>query len=320
MNMGYNRRDFIKQASILGVSPLLFPSIGKDMTVKNTVEEALKAGFSLEEFGIQLWTVRDAMFKDPTGTLTRLGKFGYSHIESFQGKDGIFWGMKARDFKSFLTDINLDMHSSHTSAEFTLDPTKRDEFKNLVEAAASIGVKHLVNPYMGGLKTIEDFKHATDGLNACGEIAQAAGIEYSYHNHSYSFAPVDGIIPQALMMQGTEGGPVKFEMDIYWVVAAKQDPIKWLNDYPGRWSLCHVKDRYKEAKLQEIKEKEGADEQFGINGSCVLGQGQINFNEVLQVAKDQGMKHYIVEQERYDDMTSIEAARLDAAFMNTFKV
>jgi hypothetical protein len=40
----------------------------------------------------------------------------------------------------------------------------------------------------------------------------------------------------------------------------------------------------------------------------------------LKTAKGQGMKYYIVEQERYDNTTSIKAAEDDAAYMKKLSI
>jgi len=316
------RRDFIKKAGMLSVG---LPFLGamtsckaESKPLKATVEEAVKSGFKLDEFGIQLWSVRDYMNKDPKGTLKALGEYGYNIIESFQGEQGVFWGMSPKEYKTYLGDHNLKSVSSHCDSQYALDPKKRDEFKKLVDDSAEIGLEYLVNPYLAFLKTADDFKRATDGFNELGEICDKNGIQYCYHNHAYSFFEVDGIIPQEIMMNGTKGGPVGFEMDIYWVVAAGQDPEEWLKKYPNRFVLSHVKDRYKEERLMKIKEEEGTETYAAINGSCVLGVGQIDFHKVLQTAKENGMKKYIVEHERYDDMTSMEAVEKDANYMKQF--
>jgi sugar phosphate isomerase/epimerase len=49
-------------------------------------------------------------------------------------------------------------------------------------------------------------------------------------------------VPQDVMMNNTDKNLVDFEMDIYWVVAAGEDPEKWFRKHPGRFKLCHVKD------------------------------------------------------------------------------
>ena len=320
------RREFMKQAGLLTVGLPFLGTLAScksenkptDAAVKATVDEAIKSGFKLDEFGIQLWSVRDFMAKDPKGTLKALGEYGYNIIESFQGDQGVFWGMSPKEYSTYLSDHNLKSLSSHCDPQYALDPNKRDEFKKLVDDSSEIGMKYLVNPYMGFLKTQDDFKNATDGMNELGEICAKNGIQYCYHNHAYSFFEVDGVLPQDIMMKGTAGGSVGFEMDIYWVVAAGADPEAWLKKYPNRFVLSHVKDRYKEDRLKQIKEEEGTEKNSEINGSCVLGVGQIDFHKILVTAKENGMKKYIVEHERYDDMTSMEAVQKDATYMKQF--
>lgn len=319
------RREFVKQAGMLGLGlPFLGSMIGcksdPKSNVKSTVEEAVKTGFQLDEFGIQLYSVRDFMAEDPKGTLKALSEYGYNIIESFQGAQGVFWGMTPKEYNTYLSDHNLKPLSTHCNPQYALDPKLRDEFKKLVDDSAEIGTKYLVNPYMAFLKSADEFKKATDGMNELGDICDKNGIQYCYHNHAYSFFEMDGEIPQDIMMKGTEGGKVGFEMDIYWVVAAKQDPEEWLKKYPNRFVLSHVKDRYKEDRLAQIQEEEGAESYDKINGSCVLGVGQIDFHKVLMTAKEQGMKKYIVEHERYDDMTSMQAVEKDATYMKQFLV
>ncbi|MGK0317629.1 MAG: sugar phosphate isomerase/epimerase, partial [Saprospiraceae bacterium] len=323
-----NRRDFIKKAGALSIAlPLMGAGIGcksgaeKDVVnVKDTVSEAVKSGFTLDEFGIQLWSVRDFMEKDAKGTLKALGEYGYNTIESFQGEDGVFWGMKPKEYATYLSDINLKTISSHCDPQYALDSKKRDEFKKLVDDASEIGMQYLINPYMAFLKTQDEFKKATDGMNELGLICEKNGIQYCYHNHAYSFQPIDGVLPQDIMMDGTKGGPVGFEMDIYWVAAAGADPIAWLKKHPNRFVLSHVKDRYKETKIAEIMKDENVDDKTAVSASCVLGTGQLDFHKILAVAKANGMKRYIVEHERYDDMTSLQAVEKDASYMKQFRV
>ncbi len=120
-------------------------------------------------------------------------------------------------------------------------------------------------------------------------------------------------------MNGTNPNVVDYEMDIYWVVAAGQDPIKWIEKYPNRFKLAHVKDRHKPEVIAEIEKKEKPNPDFGIDASCVLGQGQINFDKILEVGKKNGMELFLVEQERYDNSTPMQDAQKDANFMKKYK-
>ena len=319
-----NRRDFMRKAGLLTVG---LPLIGSQWACKNketaevksTVEEAVKQGFTLDQFGIQLWTVREAMAEDPKGVLKQLADYGYDSIESFQSEQGVFWGMTAKEYKAYLDDLGMVTYSTHCDPSFALDPTKRDEFKQLADDGAEIGLKYLINPFLGFIKEKDEFKKAIDGFNDLQEICKERGMNYAYHNHHYSFRDWDGDYPQDMMMQGTADSGMAFEMDIYWVVTAGEDPIKWIEKYPNRFQLSHVKDRYKPAKLSEIEKEEGIADGFEVNASCILGEGQIDFDKILSVGKENGMKYFIVEQERYDGVTPLEAAEKDADYMEKFK-
>jgi sugar phosphate isomerase/epimerase len=110
------------------------------------------------------------------------------------------------------------------------------------------------------------------------------------------------------LMQNTSKDLVDYEMDIYWVVTAGQDPIAWFKKYPSRFTLCHIKDRQKNAP-SSVKD-----------ASVVLGQGGIDFRQILQEAAKNGMAYYIVEQEKYENTTPLEAARSDADYLKNFSV
>ena len=106
-------------------------------------------------------------------------------------------------------------------------------------------------------------------------------------------------------MENTSPDLVDFEMDIYWVVTGKQDPEAWLNKYPNRFRLCHVKDRIK-----------GSTEH---DATCILGEGSIDFPKILKTAKKDGMQYYVVEHERYDNTTPLKAVEADAVYMKKLK-
>lgn len=305
------------------MASLALPILGSQMgwaqnNGTNILAEMLNKKFTLKEFGIQLWTVRDFMAKDVKGTLKALSEFGYKNIESFQGDKGVFWGMTPAEYKSFMSDHGLTTLATHCDPNYNLDPKKRDEFKKLVEDSSTAGLTYLLNPYLGALKTKDEFKRAADAMTELAQICKSSGLQYGYHNHHYSFVKLDGEYPQDIMMQATAGSPVVYEMDMYWVAAAGQDPKAWFKKYPGQFVLGHVKDRYNDAMIKEIMQKEKADSEFGVDASCILGKGSMNFDELLLVAKENGMKHFIVEQERFDGVTSLEAAKEDAVFMKRY--
>jgi sugar phosphate isomerase/epimerase len=107
------------------------------------------------------------------------------------------------------------------------------------------------------------------------------------------------------MMDLTDPTLVDFEMDMYWVVTAGVDPIAYMKQYANRFKLCHIKDRLKDTQ-----------EPFA---SCTLGQGIINYADLLDQAKTLNMEYFIYEQEKYSDKGVLFDAQQSANYLNAFK-
>lgn len=304
----YKRRDFLKLGSGLlaglAIGPVACNSSGNsegDQGADTTaLEPAMPATAPLAAFGIQLYTLRDIIGNDTKTVLKDLAGYGYKQVEGYEGPKGIFWGMTNTEFKSYMDELGMSFVSSHCDIE--------KNFEKKAAEAAAIGMKYLICPYKGPQKSIDDFKKFADEFNAKGAICKKAGIRFAYHNHDYSFKEVDGQLPQTVMMDNTDPDLVDFEMDIYWVVAAGADPQAWMQKYPNRFRLCHVKDRSKTPV-----------EDNGKN-SVDLGTGSIDYPTILKTAKTNGVEYFIVEQEFYPNGSPLDAAKVDAAYMKKLTI
>jgi sugar phosphate isomerase/epimerase len=291
----YKRRDFIKDtATGIALTAITGKLLGCSSSTRFGTPE------TLNEFGLQLYTLRDVLPKDPKGILKQVAAMGYKQIEGYEGDKGIFWGMSNIEFKKYIDDLGIQMISSHSNIN--------NDFEKKADAAAAIGMKYLISPYIGPQKNLDAFKKIADKFNQLGEVCKKAGLRFAYHNHDYSFKSVEGQMPQDVMMQNTDSALVDYEMDIYWVVTAGEDPIKWFEKYPNRFRLSHIKDRKKNVPLSEH------------DASCIVGQGQIDFAKILRIGQKNGLQYYIVEQERYDNTTSIRAAKADADYLKKLKI
>jgi sugar phosphate isomerase/epimerase len=308
--MDFKRREFLRLtanlAAGLAIVPMACNSSSNDDKAKETgsadsataSNTTADAGVALTSFGLQLYTLKDDLPKDPKGVLKQVSSFGYKQVEGYEGKDGIFWGMSNTDFKKYMDELGMTFVSSHCDIN--------KDFEKKAADAAAIGMKYLICPWKGPQKKLDDFKKFADEFNQKGEICKKNGIRFAYHNHDYTFKELEGQMPQDVLMNGTDAALVDYEMDIYWVVAAGQDPEAWLTKYKNRFPLCHVKDRTKGAT-------EAAD-------SCTLGQGSIDFPKLLKTASQNGMQYYIVEQEKYEGTTPLKAADDDAQYMKLIKI
>lgn len=305
--MDQKRREFLKLGTNLAAGIALAPVLSQCTSSENKPKESAgetntaAEGTNIKEFGVQLYSLRDDLPKDPKGVLKQVASYGYKQIESYEhDKLGMFWGMNNIDFKKYMDELGMVIVASHCNIY--------KDFEKKVNDAAAIGMKYLICPSVDSQKTIDDYKKIADQFNKAGETCKKAGIRFAYHNHDYDFKKIDGQVAQDIFMQNTDATLVDFEMDIYWVVTSGNDPEEWLNKYPNRFRFCHVKDRLKTAATTERE------------ASCDLGTGSIDFKKVLKTAKDKGMQYYIVEQERYDGSTPLKAIETDASFMKSLKI
>jgi sugar phosphate isomerase/epimerase len=308
--MKYNRRLFLRNSGLFA-SGIALAGIGcaspenkegesSDSTKMKDTASNVVAEQAIGQFGLQLYTLRDDLPKDPKGVLKQVADMGYKQIEGYEGPKGLWWGMKNKEFKSYLDSLGLVMISSH--CEFKKDFEKR------AAEAGEIGLKYLIAPWLGPQKKIDDFKKFADLFNKNGDICKKHGLKFGYHNHDYSFKQLEGQYPQDVLMQGTNPDTVDFEMDIYWVAVPEEDPEAWLKKYPGRWKLVHVKDRDKSAPKGEG------------DWSVDLGTGKLDYKKILKTAKDNGVEYFIVEQEKYTGSTPLKSAQVDADYMKNLRI
>lgn len=291
--MKKDRRDFVKSMSLLTGGMMILPSCALFNKGNSSMTDLNVEG--IKNFGLQLYTLRDEMPKDPKGVLRSVASYGYKQIESYEGDMGIFWGMKPLEFKKYVDDLGMTVVASHCDIG--------KDFDKKAAQAAEAGMKYLICPWIGPQKSVDDYKMFAATFNEKGKICKENGIRFAYHNHDYSFKKINGQFPQDIMMETADPALVDFELDMYWVVAAGQDIETWLKKYKGRFKLCHIKDYTKNPVTDNGK------------NSVDLGSGIIDWPKILKTAHENGMKHYIVEQEAYPGGSPLKAVEANAVFM-----
>lgn len=286
--MNNPRRKFLKLGLLVGAGtafmPLQFCTPKKSETTGN----------QLSNFGIQLYSVKDEMAQDAKGTMEKLASYGYKQFEGFDGGKGILWGMEPKEFKSFTDDLGVTMVASHANV-----------FENLEKqavAAKEAGIEYLICPWIGAQKSIEDYKNIASQFNEIGGTLKSHGLKFAYHNHEYTFETLEGLIPQDVLMDETDADLVDFEMDMYWVYVAGVNPEEYLAKYPNRFKLCHLKDA-------------GPDEGNVHERGVLLGQGEMNYTDLIKKSQSLGMEYFIVEQERFIGTNPMEAAKKNAQYL-----
>jgi sugar phosphate isomerase/epimerase len=233
--------------------------------------------------GVQLYTVRNVITKDPTAVLNAIQDAGYAEVEVVYATLEAIWPALQ---KTKLKPVSMHVDTAiFTEGGGKLDTTIADVKQR--------GFEYIVFPYLppeqrGGA---DSFKRLADVLNQSGEKAKAAGLKLCYHNHAFEFEPQGKTTGLELLMSGTHKGIVSLELDIFWASVAGHDPVALLKKYSGRVPLLHVKNKAKNVPVQFNEKVDHA-------AFKEAGNGSIDIPAVLAAADKAGVHHYFVEQDQ----------------------
>ncbi|WP_143306531.1 sugar phosphate isomerase/epimerase family protein [Chitinophaga vietnamensis] len=269
-----NRRNFLAQSGMAAAAILLSPSAFGALS---------KPRFKM---GLQLYTIREAMEKDVTGTLKRIAGMGYQDVETY-GFDPVhigYYGRSAKDFNQLLRDNGLSTASGHYELYKYLNATEAELLAYVdqcIAGAKQLDQKYITWPWLAPEdRSIDKFKLLAAKLNTIGARIKAAGLGFAYHNHDFEFVDHNGINGYQIIMKETDPDLVKLQMDMYWVVrAAKKQPVEFFKQQPGRFVMWHIKDM----------DRQTAD-------YTELGRGAIDYTKILSDFNMAGMQYYFLEQ------------------------
>ncbi|MDR0316431.1 MAG: sugar phosphate isomerase/epimerase [Treponema sp.] len=238
----------------------------------------------VDQFAIQLWSVRDVMQNDYVGVLEKLAKMGYTGVE-FAG----YGGLSAQEMKQALDTNGLKSIGSHIGLSRLTE--------NLDEEIAFhkvLGTEYLICP-KANINTREDTLKLAETLKPVIAKITDAGFKFAYHNHAHEFVQSDGeylldilfrhLPPQSIM-----------ELDIFWSSYAGVDSLAYMEKHKDRLKLLHVK-------------------QIDQNKRCVdLNQGILDFKDIITRAKAWGVSHFILEQEAFE-VSSLVSVKNDIDYI-----
>ena len=233
-------------------------------------------GGSLQEIGLQLYTVRDLLSTDFEGTLRAIARLGYQEVE-FAG----VLGPDLNQTRNLLVELGLSAPSLHIDYN-----SLRKNTEASFETATALAAKFVVCPSLdqSERQTIDDWKRVCENLNSIGELATHSGLTFAYHNHNFEFSNLPhGVRLFDFLLANTSDRLVKFELDVYWAKKGNVDPVAYLKADKSRFRLVHLKD-------------------MAIDGSTTeVGNGTIDFDEIIAASIAAGVRHFFVEQDYSSD-------------------
>jgi len=277
-----NRRTFLKKVSAVSAAALILP-------------QEILAFPGKKMIGIQLYTIRDLVNKDFTGTLKTLSEIGYNSLEAAGYADRKFYGYSPSEYEKICLDLGLRPLSSHSG----VDLANADQ---VIEDTKRAGMEYLVLPWIGEerRKSADHYKALAEELNQIGEKCRAAGLKFGYHNHAFEFEKKDSQIPYDILLDNTDPDLCFMQIDFYWMVYGGYEPLDYFKQYPGRFELWHIKDM----AGNEARE------------STEIGNGIIDFRAIYEQRNLAGMKYFFLEQESFT-MDPVESIAISYQFLKT---
>jgi sugar phosphate isomerase/epimerase len=307
--MGSSRRDFVK--CVVG-------AVGAGLTLSGA-RPAAAYPLGLAP-GLQLWTVKDALEADEARALKEVARIGYRELELYQ------LPKSPGEFKKHCDDSGLRLIGCHVYLQSLDDPNTLDVAQQLAlqylivvfPTLRSIGTKDISNMSVGELMPLyekisaDDYRWNAEQFNRHGAALKKAGLQLGYHNHAVDLKRFGNESAMDILIQETDPSLVVFEMDCGHVIHAGADPVGYLQKYPQRIQLLHLKDLKRGYRVSSSIDTEEKD----VNAE--LGRGVIDWPHLFQVAKRGSIKHYFVEHEGAMDHPPLESIANSLQYLRRF--
>jgi sugar phosphate isomerase/epimerase len=234
--------------------------------------------------GLELYSVREELKKDPEGTVRAVAKMGYQGVEFYAPY--FDWSeSQTKQMRKLLDDLGMRCFSTHNDSSY-LSPEKisRARDMNLI-----LGSKYVVMASSDPKPGLDGWKAIADALNVAADQLEPSGLRAGYHNHQREFIPVENQRPIEILAKNTKSS-IMLQLDVGTCLEAGSDPVAWIRANPGRIRSLHLKDWSPEP----------------AKGYAVLfGEGAAKWKDIFAAAESAGgVEYYLIEQEgsRFDEL------------------
>jgi sugar phosphate isomerase/epimerase len=246
--------------------------------------------------GIEMYSVRDELKKDPQGTVRAVAGMGYQGLEFYAPY--FEWShAQAKEMKKLLDDLGIRCFSTHNDSSYM----NKEHIQNAIDLNLILGSKYVVMASSQPKPGLDGWREIADSLNFAADKLEASGLKAGYHNHQLEFTPINGVRPMEVLAKNTKPS-VMLQLDVGTCLEAGSDPVAWIRANPGRIRSVHCKDWSPEA---------------GKGYSVLFGEGVADWKGIFAAAQSVGgAEYYLIEQEgsRYPELATakkcLEAYRM----------
>ena len=242
--------------------------------------------------GLELYSVRNELKKDPVGTVRAVAQMGYQGVEFYAPY--FEWSEnEAKQMRKLLDELGIRCFSTHNDSS-NLSPEKigRARDLNLI-----LGSKYMVMASSNPKPGLDGWKAIAETLNSAAEQLEASGLKAGYHNHQVEFTPIENQRPIEILAKNTKPS-VMLQLDVGTCLEAGSDPVAWIRANPGRIRSLHLKDWSPDPEKSY---------------KVLFGEGAAQWKNIFEAAESAGgVEYYLIEQEgsRFSELeTATECLR-----------
>lgn len=237
-----------------------------------------------DEIALQMYTLRNV--GTPAEQFAMASKAGFEHVELVGNH-----GLDADEMKSLLAKNHLTVTSSHEQLS-----ALEQHYQQTVAFNKAVGNSTIVVPWIEPQDrpdSAQGWKDFAQRLDTLGAKLRQDGMQLAYHNHNFEMKKYDGVTALEIVFNHSRPENLKLEMDAAWISRGGQDPVRILQQYPGRVYAIHAKDN----AAIGIRDDE--------MNFTPLGEGLLDWATILPAAKASGVKWFIIEHDKPKDAWSI---------------
>ena len=239
--------------------------------------------------GLELYSVRKELQRDPQATVRAVARMGYQCVEFYAPY--FAWSEdETKQMRKLLDDLGIRCFSTHNdSSNVNAENIAKARDRNLI-----LGCKYVVIASTHPQPTdVDGWKKVADALNSADEQLAKSGLHAGYHNHEPEFTPIGGGRPMEVLAKNTTPS-IMLQLDVGTCLKAGSDPVAWIRANAGRIRSLHLKDW-------------SADPAKGY--AVLFGEGNADWKGILAAAESVGgAEYYLIEQEgsRFSELETAE--------------
>ena len=270
----FSRRSFLAMSAAL---PWVFRGMALGLPASKSIP-----------VGLELYSVRDGLKKDPEGTLRAVAQMGYQDVEFYAPY--LEWTEpQVKSTRKVMDDAGIHCYSTHNDEKF-FDAANIDRARDYNKI---LGSKYMVQAWSDPKPDLDAWKALADKLNAAAEKLEPAGLKVGYHNHDTEWKAIGGKRPIEVIASNTKPS-IMLQLDVGTCLEAGADPVAWIRANPGRIRSIHCKDWSPDPSIAY---------------KTLFGEGKADWKGIFQAAESVGgVEFYLIEQEG-SRFSELETAR-----------